>query len=312
MRVVSVEPVPGPIAIRPSCRRATSPLVLVGLAVVAGACREESSPRKRPADGAESAVATSGTALTDVPAPGQPTGCPTEMARIDGFCIDRWEAHLVRLDDAGLPNPHPHNQRPAKKQRYQARSAAEVFPQGYVSRDEASAACHQAGKRLCTFDEWRRACQGAAQRHHPYGTAFEDGRCNVGKEHLLRKLYGEDPSRWGYDSHFNNPSLNTKPGFLARTAQYARCVTEEGVYDLAGNLQEWVAATADYRFMRRLLRDHVEREDQPLEVGNGVFVGGFFSTLREHGPGCLYTTVAHEASYHDYSTGFRCCANPSG
>ena len=28
------------------------------------------------------------------------------------------------------------------------------------------------------------------------------------------------------------------------------------------------------------------------------------------GAGCLYATTAHAQSYHDYSTGFRCCADP--
>ena len=28
-----------------------------------------------------------------------------------------------------------------------------------------------------------------------------------------------------------------------------------------------------------------------------------------NGQGCLYVTSAHEATYHDYTTGFRCCAD---
>jgi len=44
-----------------------------------------------------------------------------------------------------------------------------------------------------------------------------------------------------------------------------------------------------------------------VQVGNGIFMGGFYSTTGELGPGCLFTTVAHDAGYHDYSTGFRCC-----
>jgi hypothetical protein len=28
-----------------------------------------------------------------------------------------------------------------------------------------------------------------------------------------------------------------------------------------------------------------------------------------NGDGCSYKTVAHDADYHDYSTGFRCCAD---
>jgi hypothetical protein len=38
-------------------------------------------------------------------------------------------------------------------------------------------------------------------------------------------------------------------------------------------------------------------------------MGGFYSTTDQHGAGCAYTTIAHEPSYHDYSTGFRCCAD---
>ena len=29
-----------------------------------------------------------------------------------------------------------------------------------------------------------------------------------------------------------------------------------------------------------------------------------------NGPGCEYRTTAHAPSYYDYSTGFRCCADP--
>jgi sulfatase modifying factor 1 len=57
----------------------------------------------------------------------------------------------------------------------------------------------------------------------------------------------------------------------------------------------------------RLDDDNVERHKQPWHEGNGVFMGGFYSTTSELGPGCLYITVVHEPTYHDYSTGFRCC-----
>ena len=53
----------------------------------------------------------------------------------------------------------------------------------------------------------------------------------------------------------------------------------------------------------------VPRQFQYVAIGNAVFMGGFFSTRAELGPGCLFTTVAHDAGYHDYSTGFRCCAD---
>ena len=30
----------------------------------------------------------------------------------------------------------------------------------------------------------------------------------------------------------------------------------------------------------------------------------------KNGPGCLYATTAHNTQHWDYSTGFRCCADP--
>ena len=58
-----------------------------------------------------------------------------------------------------------------------------------------------------------------------------------------------------------------------------------GVFDVHGNLHEWVADV------------------------DGTFRGGFYADAVLNGPGCLYRTTAHAGSYHDYSTGFRCCAD---
>jgi len=52
---------------------------------------------------------------------------------------------------------------------------------------------------------------------------------------------------------------------------------------MVGNLHEW---TAD---------------------PNGSFKGGYYMDTHKNGDGCFYTTTAHGPSYHDYSTGFRCC-----
>ena len=45
-------------------------------------------------------------------------------------------------------------------------------------------------------------------------------------------------------------------------------------------------------------------------MGHGVFRGGFFVDDVINGRGCGYRTDRHEPSYHDYSLGFRCCADP--
>ncbi len=250
----------------------------------------------------------------------EPTGpCPNEMVLVSGadtrprirsFCIDRWEAHLVTVNERGKERAHPYYLRPDSGVRYEARSSARTFPQAYVTRPEAERACKNAGKRLCTMHEWRSACMGASGNRYPWGNELVQGRCNHQKNHLLGRFFGNDPARWTNDV-FNSPKMNQEPGFLARTGEYDGCVTPSGVFDLVGNLHEWVSDTVNERFVRMLEHEPVHRDDQPWNRGDGVFVGGFYSTRAQHGPGCWFTTIAHEPRYHDYSIGFRCCSDPS-
>jgi sulfatase modifying factor 1 len=253
-----------------------------------------------------------------VPAPTEPPAldagtltCPAGMARIERFCIDRYEAHLIARGPGGELAPHPHFQRPEEGVIYEARSEPSALPQAYISRNEAQAACANVEKRLCSREEWQRACRGGNGERgmmYPYGRRWQPGRCNAEKPHLLTIRFGADPRRWAY-AQFNDPTLNQEPGFLAKSGEYAGCVGDAEVYDLVGNLHEWVSDTADATFKARLDTEGVSRSFQYWSPGNGVFVGGFYSTHGELGPGCTFTTIAHEPGYHDYSTGFRCCAD---
>jgi len=258
----------------------------------------------QPASSASAAPSSSDAGAHDA---GPPSACPEGMAPINKFCVDRWEAHLVSLDDAGHEVIHPHFERPSEGVAYLARSAAGVFPQGYISRVEAAAACKRAGKRLCSRNEWLRACQGKRWWTWPYGATAKRGKCNNGKVHLLSQMFGTQGRSWKYDEHFNSPRLNQEPGFLAKAGEYAECSNAEGAFDMVGNLHEWVSDSVDDAFVESFEAEEVERRTQPHRTGNGVFMGGFFSTTSELGPGCKYTTIAHEPTYHDYSTGFRCC-----
>ncbi len=233
--------------------------------------------------------------------------CPEGMALVQRFCIDRYEAELVTKDADGGWAVLPHNREPPSDITFEARSVPDVMPQGYINRNEATLACKNAGKRLCSMREWRRACQGKVSSNWPYGRKRVAGKCNHEKPHLLSLRYGSNPNRWTYEN-FNDPTLDTEPGFLAKTGAYDGCATPEGVTDLVGNLHEWVSDTVDAALVERMEAEDVERRSQPWKEGNGVFMGGFFSTADQHGPGCTFTTIAHEPRYHDYSIGFRCCA----
>ncbi len=234
--------------------------------------------------------------------------CPDDMAQVETVCVDRYEAHLVEVDSrANVIAIHPYFERPKEGHVYAAVNQPNVFPQGYISRTEAAASCQVSGKRLCTIAEWQRACRNRGVEIYPYGDKRDPAACNVGKQHLLTLMYGG--SVWGlqYDKHFNNPLLNQEPGFLAKTGAFAGCVSDLGIHDMVGNLHEWVSDNVNRELIMKLEGDGIKRQWQPIQSGNAVFMGGFYSTAGEHGPGCLFTTGAHEASYHDYSTGFRCC-----
>jgi hypothetical protein len=217
--------------------------------------------------------------------------CPAGMAFAGTFCVDRYEAYVVEIDGAGVERPHsPYEEVDGLVVR--AKVAAGVVPQGYISQVQARAACANAGKRLCTAQEFALACRGpgAADRYPYGGTVRQAGACNEGKGSMVPKLFGNDASKWTYED-FNDPRLNQIAGGLAPAGAFPRCVSPLGVHDCVGNLHEWGA-------------------DAPDAKGHGRFRGGFYGDAEINGPGCLYVTSAHEPTYHDYSTGFRCCADP--
>jgi sulfatase modifying factor 1 len=213
--------------------------------------------------------------------------CPADMVLVGArVCVDRYEAALVEVLADGTTRDWSPYLNPDTR-RVRAISRANVVPQGYISGAQSAGACAEAGKRLCLRDEWMLACRGPSLRTYPYGNSLVPGACNVGRAvHPLISFYGRnDPSIFTF-ANMNNPGINQQPDSLARTGQFDRCVSQDGLFDMFGNLHEWIAEA------------------------DGTFKGGFYADTNTNGAGCLYTTTAHGYTYRDYSTGFRCCADP--
>jgi formylglycine-generating enzyme len=220
---------------------------------------------------------------TAVPAQGR---CRPGMASIDGrYCIDRYEASLIEVLPGGDERPFsPFNA--IRSEHVRAVSEPSVYPQGYISARQAAQACVASGKRLCTPTEWQQACRGPENKKFGYATEREIGRCNDNGKNPVITFFGNR-----YDATtMNRPELNQLEGTLAKTGDRSGCSNGYGVFDMVGNLHEWVADP------------------------NGTFYGGYYQDVASlgHGEGCGYVTKAHEARYHDYSTGFRCCSDPLG
>lgn len=220
--------------------------------------------------------------------PGGP--CPEEMALVEDkdksvrVCVDKWEASLVEIQENGeerawspyLPVDDGHV--------VKAVSKPGVIPQGYIDRDSAEGACESSGKRLCQVEEWQTACQGPEKTLYPYGADVDESACNIHGKSPLGELFSASFKDYLYDFRvMNDPSLNALEGTVAKTGSFNKCVNGFGIHDIVGNLHEWTA----------------ER--------NGAFRGGYYQDGHKNGDGCKYATSAHGPTYHDYSTGFRCC-----
>lgn len=219
------------------------------------------------------------------------------MVEIEGrFCIDKFEASLVEVRDGDRAPWSPYHV-PLASATYRAVNAAGAVPQGYISGAQAQKACENAGKRLCSATEWLAACQGPKKLTFPYdgGSAYRLGACNEHSKdpkHVgpLQRLHNGKPT---YDSKtMLDPRINQLPGTLLPSGSKPDCGGAYGVYDLVGNLHEWVS--------------------DKTGKGNGRFKGGYFNEADQNGPGCTYETTAHAFTYGDYSTGFRCCTATVG
>lgn len=209
------------------------------------------------------------------------------MSSISGqFCIDRYES-VIQVKNNGRWVYHPYYESVRGKE-IRAVARPRMYPQAYISRNEAEAACKASNKRLCTEQEWKKACMGKAPTLYPYGKTYTAGRCNDAGVSPLNHYYGTRAgpplSAYGWGP-MNDPRLNQLRGSLAQTGAFPRCRNSWGLYDMVGNLHEWVADPG------------------------GTFLGGYYLDTKINGEGCNYKTVAHNADYHDYSTGFRCCAD---
>ena len=221
--------------------------------------------------------------------------CPKGMVSVRGeFCIDQYEASL---DEISAPRRGKHIPKVRRHHSpYKSVDGVVVMavsergrtPQGYISRNEAEEACFNAGKRLCNDDEWLTACRGKSPTKYPYGDDHEDGRCNDAGTSSFNLLYGpgnnQPPTESTYTrENMNDPRLNQMKGTVAKSGSFKKCKNSFKIYDMVGNLHEWTAASS------------------------GTFRGGYYLDTKINGEGCDYRTTAHDARYHDYSTGFRCC-----
>ena len=176
---------------------------------------------------------------------------------------------------------------------YEYPNQAGAKPPVMLNFFEASARCANEQKRLCFEREWVTACEGPEEKPFPYGYARSSKQCNF-------------DNRW-VDPHLGrvySPDADVQRTELERldrsvpSGQMAGCVSDYGVHDLTGNVDEWTMA------------DH----DRPREHAKfSALKGGAWGHVRN---ACRPVTTSHAPEFRYYFIGLRCCsdatpANPS-
>lgn len=144
---------------------------------------------------------------------------PRHPVNLSGYWIDRFEVRVAdyeRCVQVGRCEPRPSSE--ATK-----RFDAPEQPVSRVTWNDAQTYCAYRGARLPTEAEFERAARGARGRRYPWGDLFNARAANYG--------------RFGWDE------TDASDGFaeLAPIGSFGAGMTPEGVYDLAGNVAEWVA-----------------------------------------------------------------------
>lgn len=181
--------------------------------------------------------------------------CPDDMVfvSITHYCIDKYEAP---------------NQKGALPLAAQTAFQAETY-------------CKSVDKELCNRTRWYIACAGAQLNPYPYGKVYKRGTCNDNK-------YGWIPVPW---STMGTPAWDQwcKERYKAEPSGFRpACVSDFGVYDMTGNVAEWVREPTAY-------------------YGYVVKGGYWYGVHSPENPSCRFANIGHSANFQSYEFGFRCC-----
>jgi formylglycine-generating enzyme required for sulfatase activity/TolB-like protein len=177
-------------------------------------------------DGAPMVLVPAGESVMGHEASDGPDG-PARQVYLDAFYIDKFEVTTGRYAQFLKTT----KREPPKYWDQVIPASDGERPVIGVFWDDAEAYCHWVGERLPTEAEWEKAVRGSDGRLNPWGTEeASKSLANVG-------WHGSDSYTAGYKA-------------IAPVGSYPSDRSPYGVYDLAGNVTEWVADWFDPHYYR--------------------------------------------------------------
>ncbi len=240
-------------------------------------------------------LANAGLKAIATPDLGTTGNCPDGMLEVEGdYCPEVEQKCLRYIDPEGVFPRRCAEFAPTSKcsgkmtkkhfciDRYEWPNKAGENPVVMKTWFEAKDACTNIVKRLCGDSEWTVACEGQERLPYPYGYDRNSEACNIDKPHpdVNEKALGSaDPKV--RDAEAKRLWQGEPSG------SRASCVSPYGVFDMTGNVDEWV----------------VNESGQPYKSG---LKGGYWGPVRDR---CRPMTTVHAEGFSFYQIGFRCCSD---
>jgi hypothetical protein len=158
------------------------------------------------------------------------------------------------------------------------------IPRDLTSWQEAKDTCEGIGKRLCSDVEFTFACEGDDMWPHVTGFDRDPSKCSYDRPYRLRTF-----NFFKHDACLADEKCKAALEAIDQrlpAGSMPACVSRDGVWDLNGNINEWI-----------------ELPGRGLSKRAGL-KGGWWGPVRDR---CRPMTTFHGESDYGYEVGFRCC-----